>query len=884
VVSLERTAHRHQNIRQMLFIRFLFVGVLCLLFFSGFASAAELIVKQSEAVSWMPGLHCTERTITEKDLFLMPTWSGPAQFVSMSWKKVTTYNITVDDYDCSMCKSDDDYCVCKVVGKHEEIRTDVSYVPILLNAKTTALGTVTDSYKTNIKEASITTYSSKIPAAGTIRMCWKVTPRDIGKGGHIIYVASDGLTKQDACLSTLYNITAGSIYFTAPTPANGTVANSSNLTANLTITTDNLDTFKFNWNGTNVSVYDSSLLLNFNFEDINISNLSSDTQIQQIVGLRNISSTSTIGSNDTQLNASMIYNGQANGYYNGWFLELNNSKIVRVNQSTKAGSSGTYSWLFIFNESYSGYSNGSSWRLYVNDTVFSAGKYGKGMRFFGDRSYQKSITLIPGSLNAVTMSAWINCPVWGAVTTYGVFTNGLRASLRIDLNGRVIISRYKTGVGGTDCTGVNILPINTWVNILGIIDNSSKQTTIYINGVFEKNCSITDDLTTFTGTSIQIGSSDSTAYNNYFNGTVDVIKFWSRSLSAAEIAIMYQSEFQKYNASEYRFYVNVSNLTQGTYTYYGWANDTGGNSQYAWGQLGTSESGIQYNDTSPRYYTYSTTTTTTTSTTSTTTTSTSTTSTSTTEATTTTSSGSSTTTTLGCCAVNIMSSAGEPVQYATATIRNITSGVLYGTNSSDSSGNVYWNMSCEDLNWTIVYPTSSYSAVLGNMSVQSEVHINDYVTARVQILNTLGSMLEGQDASVSVYDANGSLIHDFRTLCQSKPEIVCQGSVCNYASVSDCEFSDSQGWYYFKGKVLEADGFAYASNYTLRIVANGQMAESNFTTVLDKQPDTSKLEAFLNQYGGMIVLGILGTGALLVFAVIAVSFLSWAWHRGRKKH
>ena len=45
-----------------------------------------------------------------------------------------------------------------------------------------------------------------------------------------------------------------------------------------------------------------------------------------------------------------------------------------------------------------------------------------------------------------------------------------------------------------------------------------------------------------------------------------------------EVLMLYQSEFAKYNSTEYRFYANVTNLSQGTYSYYGWANDSAGNS------------------------------------------------------------------------------------------------------------------------------------------------------------------------------------------------------------------------------------------------------------------------------------------------------------------
>jgi len=45
-----------------------------------FADSASLITdKRTEVVSWLPGIHCTERTLSEKDLYLLPEWDGPAE-------------------------------------------------------------------------------------------------------------------------------------------------------------------------------------------------------------------------------------------------------------------------------------------------------------------------------------------------------------------------------------------------------------------------------------------------------------------------------------------------------------------------------------------------------------------------------------------------------------------------------------------------------------------------------------------------------------------------------------------------------------------------------------------------------------------------------------
>jgi len=52
----------------------------------------------------------------------------------------------------------------------------------------------------------------------------------------------------------------------------------------------------------------------------------------------------------------------------------------------------------------------------------------------------------------------------------------------------------------------------------------------------------------------------------------------SKQFKSDEIKMHYQSEFQKYNSAEWRFYNNITNLLVGNYSYYGWAKDTTGNS------------------------------------------------------------------------------------------------------------------------------------------------------------------------------------------------------------------------------------------------------------------------------------------------------------------
>ncbi|MCS7109791.1 MAG: hypothetical protein NZ903_03270, partial [Candidatus Micrarchaeota archaeon] len=57
------------------------------------------------------------------------------------------------------------------------------------------------------------------------------------------------------------------INFTAPTPANGSTITTDYVEINSTIDENSLHTFRFNWNGTNYSFYDPSLVLALNFNN-----------------------------------------------------------------------------------------------------------------------------------------------------------------------------------------------------------------------------------------------------------------------------------------------------------------------------------------------------------------------------------------------------------------------------------------------------------------------------------------------------------------------------------------------------------------------------------------------------------------------------------------
>lgn len=228
----------------------------------------------------------------------------------------------------------------------------------------------------------------------------------------------------------------------------------------------------------------------------------------------------------------------------------------------------------------------------------------------------------------------------------------------------------------------------------------------------------------------------------------------------------------------------------------------------------------------------------------------------------------------GDCALTVLSATGEALGNAPVTVVNASTGGTVFTNTTDDSGIFRYNLSsCDLVNFSISYAVSNYSATLTNASASSEVYLNDLVSARVQIKNTLGSYLEGQDCAVVVYKANSSdIVHDYKTQCQKgEPYLDCSGSTCNWASVTNCAFSDSLGWYYFQGRTDESLGYEYGGAYDLVFVCNGKSATASFSVGLDKAPgDMDRIEALILTYGGFIVV-------VLALGVVVLVFFGLLW-------
>jgi hypothetical protein len=173
--------------------------------------------------------------------------------------------------------------------------------------------------------------------------------------------------------------------------------------------------------------------------------------------------------------------------------------------------------------------------LYANDThIWVAGRSGTALSFDGVNDY----LTIPhsDSLNInkeVTIAAWIKSDMWGG--PYGqewkkVAGKGQWGSAyHLWPNGGAHLVMTLSGVHYADDT--TNLPLGSWIHIAGVYNTT--HVLLYYNGALIKTLAGPVSLTTNTQPFV-IGKDGTTSYY-YFNGTIDEVRVFNRTLSETEI-------------------------------------------------------------------------------------------------------------------------------------------------------------------------------------------------------------------------------------------------------------------------------------------------------------------------------------------------------------
>lgn len=310
--------------------------------------------------------------------------------------------------------------------------------------------------------------------------------------------------------------TPPNINFIAPTPANQTSTTNTSIPINVSIIESDLSEVNFNWNGTNYTIYNDSLVLMFNFE------------------------------NRSELGENSTYVVDMSRYWN----------------------------------------NGTIFNAILN----TSGRYGSGYQFDGNGDYiriEDSNTLDFGS-SSFSYSFWFNS---AGTTTQDILCKQNGTASEITSGYRVLISTTSTtGFSAVFSNGTNNTRLDSgthscwggkkWCFMTVVVDRGNNLMSMYLNGTY------------LTGKSIPAGSV-ANAFNltlgavrdgstRFFNGSIDEVRMWNKTLSAQEIYQQYISNLQKYSPTQWYLYVNQSNssstgLSIGNYTYFASAKDSAGN-------------------------------------------------------------------------------------------------------------------------------------------------------------------------------------------------------------------------------------------------------------------------------------------------------------------
>jgi len=306
------------------------------------------------------------------------------------------------------------------------------------------------------------------------------------------------------------------IFFAPPTQASGysVIGNSYELRINMTNATD-MAQFDFNWNGTNYTIYEGNLVFMANFN------------------------------NDSSLGEDDLHPKDFSWYENN---------LTSV---------------------------GATWT--------SSGKFGGAYSFDGSNDYI-NMTDFNASQTYGTISAWVNPKKLAVQNLFGTICPDLPSNsgifaLQIRQNTNYyfgLASRTQNVDNLALLAGSTQVSANNWYHVTLVsngtyyflyVDGNLESLTVLPGGSSGNNGNwygnvCTDSNKTVVGGTLYDGTMDA-----FFNGTIDEVRIWNRSLSANEVKQIYYSNLQKYDTDKWSFYTNEQSLGSGIYAYRGHALD-----------------------------------------------------------------------------------------------------------------------------------------------------------------------------------------------------------------------------------------------------------------------------------------------------------------------
>jgi len=127
--------------------------------------------------------------------------------------------------------------------------------------------------------------------------------------------------------------------------------------------------------------------------------------------------------------------------------------------------------------------------------------------------------------------------------------------------------------GGAWVTGTKTVNDGSWHNIVSTCNGS--QINLYVDGTLDGTYnSALCNVSAPAGETLFIGTYDKTNY--MFNGTLDEVRIFNKSFSAAEVQSLYGVNLAKFNSTHYEIFVNKTGFTSSSYDYFASACDING--------------------------------------------------------------------------------------------------------------------------------------------------------------------------------------------------------------------------------------------------------------------------------------------------------------------
>jgi hypothetical protein len=262
--------------------------------------------------------------------------------------------------------------------------------------------------------------------------------------------------------------------------------------------------------------------------------------------------------------SEVVYNWDGTNYSlydENLVLHMNFDNYTRLNDTSLYGNNGT--------------ANGD-----VSYTL--NGKYDSAYIFDGTGDYINAGNDSSTDITCdMTLSAWVK----PNTTTYG--NSGGNIISRRDNNDGGYFIRHEDGGGllfqgkGTNeftASSGSSLSAGEWAFVTGVYNQT--HAVLYIDGVEDISSAWTGCINS-SFRNVHIGTSP-TSSSRGFNGTIDEVMIWNRSLNVSEISQLYMSNLYKYNSTQWELYVNqthnaTANLSAGDYTYQTFAADSSSN-------------------------------------------------------------------------------------------------------------------------------------------------------------------------------------------------------------------------------------------------------------------------------------------------------------------